>query len=353
MDETRIFGKIPDEVLPVVRPDPTNFHIPLHPDMLPRCAIDWQDVSNSSFYCYPTASGRTLDTTIEERHMYLKLHYDGVLCRVNRSLPEHKAIAGVEVSEELSRASSNSLLPQSFSFFPEVAAITHTGKYGEIACVLRNATPFPQTRRSHALIPFFSLFSRDIRSQTDPSLLEQILSASSTPKNLLLDNVILWVLESYVAMVRVLGLIPEINAQNILLAVDGCGSPCGVVLRDLMGVEKDVDARTRLGLTTAFKAGQYKKISREMDEGLYYVRHSFSYDFKLCHYVIEPLIRDASASFGWSVGKLAQAVRKLFITQFGEERFSYFVPYDKWFSHPKVMLTHNRPYVSNSRPLYR
>jgi hypothetical protein len=285
--------------------------------------------------------------------MYLKLHYDGVLCRVNRSLSENKAIAGVEVSEELSRASLHGLLPESFSFFPEVAAITHVGKYGEIACVLRNATPFPHSRRSHALIPFFSLFSRDIRSETDPSLLNQILSASANPKEILLNSVILWVLESYISMVCGLGLIPEINAQNILLAVDGCGSPSGVVLRDLMGVEKDLDARARLGLQTEFKARQYKEISSEMDERLYYIRHSFSYDFKLCHYVIEPLLRDASAGFGWSVGKLTQAVRELFISQFGEDRFTYFVPYNEWFSHPNVMLTHERPYVSNTKPQYR
>ena len=75
-----------------------------------------------------------------------------------------------------------------------------------------------------------------------------------------------------------LGLLPEVNAQDVLLEIDAAYRPTRVVFRDLMGVEKDLTIRHRLGQPTIFMSGSYKCIEREADPVLYYRRHNGTRD---------------------------------------------------------------------------
>src|SRR5205085_11443862 len=100
----------------------------------------------------PTASGRTVYCSSLDPPLYFKLHYDGILGRVDRKLPVKKAVAGFEISEELTKLWGNSLTSTHFSFLPEPFAIIKTCTSNqiieEIGCVLRNTVPYPHLKGS-------------------------------------------------------------------------------------------------------------------------------------------------------------------------------------------------------------
>ena len=353
--QTRIYGKVSSNDEELFFDTEGNVIFPLHPDCFNNnCKLFQKNrISESSFHVCPTSSGRTVFVIKEEKMFYLKLHYDRILCRAKRNLPFRKAVAGVEISDILKKYIKAGFFQESFSIFLESFSINAELNNSDFGFVFREGNPFPYKRNILPIIPFFSLTGSDIKKPSDDLLLIQILLNFDDKKEMLLERIIFPILSFYVVMIKQLGLTPELNAQNILLELNEKAEPSRVIIRDHMGTEKDITLRKELGLSTNFVSHDYKIIDRYINEKLYFIRHSFHYDFKLCKYVIEPILRTYSRAFGEDLEKLIELTKEKFISEIGNFRFNYFKPYNKWYSHPKIQFEGERPYISHSKTKYR
>jgi len=328
--------------------------IPIHPDFAKNIQINSFKWDLSSFDNYPTASSRTLLSINDSEKFYIKLHYDGILCRVKRSLPYRKAIAEVEMSKFFEKYIDRNSI-ENFGFLKSPFCNTYFAEkeIDQFSAIIREFIPFPYIKESRYLIPFFSLFSQDIFNPNDRSILFQLLESYKNPEEVFLDKIIFPIIENFVNLIKREGFIPEINAQNLLLEVNDKMEIKRIIFRDLMGVEKDLSIRDSLDLSNNFDSISYKTISK--DDSLYFKRHSFSYDFKLSKYVIEPLVLNFALSFNKTPNELNKAIREKARDFWGKFQYEFFKPTDIWYSHPKTLLVEKskRVYLENTNPMYR
>ena len=70
------------------------------------------------------------------------------LGRINRSFPEHKALAGIDVSDEIALAISDGLITNKIGIMPEVGAAilrTRSPKDFSFAHVVRRLAAYPES----------------------------------------------------------------------------------------------------------------------------------------------------------------------------------------------------------------
>jgi hypothetical protein len=202
------------------------------------------------------------------------------------------------------------------------------------------------------LIPWFSLTASDPQDKRAPTLLAQLLTRWSADQlTELYSSLLLPVIESYFALVRRLGLQPELNAQNVLVGLNADGRSVAIVLRDCMGIEKDLTLRLERGLPTNFDSAPYKCISNA--ESTYTIRHSFGLDFKLCGYVLEPIVRHVATFLNQSPASIRDPLRTAIREELDGLPADYLPADGKWYRHPPQLLTDSRPYVAMDEPLYR
>jgi len=354
ISEVKIFGEIPSEYNRFFHDSEGYFTFPMHPDTINdiRDNIKYK-ISESSFNVNPTSSGRTVSVNHQGNIFYLKLHYNKILCRAKRELPYRKASAGVEISEILEKHMNNNDFEDSFSIFRELFSVNVTFNNTEYGFVFREGKPYKSKPNNFPIIPFFSLTAKDIKAQNDDYLLLQILEQYTNKKKILLTKIIYPILSFYIKMIKDIGITPELNAQNILLELDSKSKISRVIIRDHMGTEKDITLRKKLGLYTDFVSYNYKIIDISINEALYFKRHSFQYDFKLCKYVIEPILEVYCKNYNEDLNKLIKLVKEKFIKEIGDFRFEYFKPYNKWYSHPKIQFKETREYISHTNTEYR
>lgn len=318
----------------------------LHPDELSI---------HTYFHTSPTASGRTVWLHNLDQLLHLKLHYPGVLGRVNRELPFHKTIAGPELWFSIKPFLDSGKAPQTLSFLPEIAAriwYPPKGNIESIGFIFRNARPYPNKQKRY-LIPFFSLFSQDLKAPTDRLLIFQLLDNTNNPADTLFEYILKPIIESYTYMAFELGILPEINAQNILLEVSPDFLPTRIVLRDISRMEKNLHLRREKGLQTNFKSGSYKIIDTTINREFSEIRHSFSFDFKLSNYIIGELIDCCAKEYQFKPEYLDKLVKDLF-EKMGSSNISRYFPHGNvWYSHDKILLTGDRPYIRNKNPRFR
>jgi hypothetical protein len=158
-----------------------NNWIFIHPDMsdhddLKSPVIDIRIYEKHNVI--PTASGRTVQFQNCRYPDYVKLHYDKMLGRDNRSLPFRIAVAGPEISQLMKAGVDNKLIAMELAFFPEIGAraMTIPSSNKDWGMVWRSSEIMGErVGQIKYLIPFFSLFSRDRNSPNDPSSLSIIL----------------------------------------------------------------------------------------------------------------------------------------------------------------------------------
>lgn len=330
----------------------------IHPDVVDHPSLATSEIRLcSSPRVLPTSSGRTVQIVSELPPWHIKLSYPGLLGRIDRSLPRIKAIAGPEVSEEITKAIDGEGVSKDVHLLRELGARTITVDDGATwGMVVRSPEPYgARADQVRALVPFFALFSPDSRAPQDSMLLWQLARAHrpSDYAEFVYKSIVRPTLSTYFALVGTLGLQPELNAQNLLLGIDHSATPVAVVMRDMMGVEKDLTIRASLGLDVNFQSFPYKCIGTELDDRVYPIRHSFGFDFKLGSYVLQPLI-DATAELGGSrcASELVHNIRDE-VSQFTAGLPANYLPKGVWYSHPKQLLTQARPYISNSGPAFR
>ncbi|MDD4149172.1 MAG: hypothetical protein PHE33_04020 [Bacteroidales bacterium] len=332
----------------------------IHPDMknkdsLKGCKV----VEVNSFTVSPTSSFRSVQILSENCNDYIKLHYDAVLGRIYRQLYSKRAIAGVEISAIIKESLLNDTLSNFISIFEEPFAKifnppTLKDEKDSWGMVWRNSKPLGKKSNDiSCIIPLFSIWSIDRQSINDSKIGSQLFKIwGEKAKQNLISEILIPIIDSYFELVVRLGLQNEFNAQNLLIGFDKSWNVISIIIRDMMGVEKDLGLRNSLGLSTTFDSSPYKILST--DDSLYTKRHSFTFDFKVCDYVIEPLIKLAVNQRIASRENLIELLRertKYWIQQLPSDYF----PKGKWYSHDKVLLTEkaDRKYIENKNPLLR
>lgn len=302
----------------------------------------------------PTSSGRTCRLLDDERGYFIKLHYPGLLGRIDRAMPRHKSLAGIEVSDEVAAAISDGNLPTKLAIMPEVACVvtcpdaspTHT--FGH---VVRRSAAYPDTPPS-ARIPLFALWAIDRLAPLDAPLLEQIFESSPDLGRQLVEDTIVTLIDFFFCLWSSTGLLYEVNAQNTLIEIDDTLRLKRVVIRDFNSTEKDLAQRNKLGRTSNFASGRYKILAAEDKENAR-LRRSFAFDFKLCNYAVSPLI-EAAARFSSVESKTYISFLKDIVSHSTSGIPKDFFPIDgSWWSHPDVDLSSTRPYVQNRNPMLR
>ncbi|GEM_PF-2361210 len=337
-----------------------QFRFFVHPDMVNIFADEYHSkcISPSSvagtIKVSPLANDRTVISVDECVPYFIKLHYDKILGRINKSLSMEKSIAGPETSLELEGLLSDKQLPEEFAFFPEPLALVvlpPSGPQEGAGVILRNIKPLPE-KVSGPLIPFFSLFSQDIGHTEDPLLLVQLLSNYENPTVALMERIVMPILRCYTYLTFKRGLVQESHSQNLLLGLEeGSFHPKYIVHRDLMGIYRDVPIRNELGLSTQFASHPYR-CNYPNDENYYRV-HSYYYDSKLGDYVFKKIVDVAVQHFGANANQLTGDIADAFWEYSGGQCWDHFQPRDKWYDRGDQLLIGRREFIEHHNPQFR
>lgn len=307
-----------------------TFEFPLHPAMASRLLALYSEHQlsppplSSGPIAVPMASARTVallePSGAVSRH--LKLHYPGTIGRFPRDLSLFKWSASLDRSERVKQALVDRglglLLPEVGGALVELPINDRGFGY-----IVRSARPIPVGDAvTQRLVPAFAIWARP------PVGEERILTALArtrqiTPQELAIQMAT-GVVRLYFDMALRTGLMPELNAQNLGFVIgdaDGTITPC---IRDMQDVF--VDAAQAPSQLDA-RLGDYKTLNQESADLT--ERRSFSYDFKLGMYVLEPLGRAASGD-GTLSDVFLDSVRGT-ARECVTDHATYFGPPDQWF----------------------
>ncbi|MCM1118341.1 MAG: hypothetical protein NC543_03180 [bacterium] len=323
----------------------------IHPDNIRM--LDKSQITQTTVRVTPTSSARTV-RLLEEKY-YLKLNYFGILGRVNRNLSLNHALASFEISNIL----YNELGKKNFeklSFLPESSAkvVLQNEQKINMGIVVRDCTPFGgNSTIIKYKIPIFSLFSKDRKNKDDTELLIQLINHhSSNPKDYILNEIVYPIIKYYFQLIGSLGLQPEWHAQNLLLGLDDKMNICSFIMRDMESIDIDQDIREKIGLVPRLNCYPYKHINRNQYN--YTIKHSFMFDFKLCKYLIEPIIKCISVYYKLDICNLIEEIRN-FVDKEIKGLPPAFFP-RCWYSFQPTIIDQEidvRPYVNNGKPIYR
>jgi hypothetical protein len=336
-----------DEALPV-----DIIPVPLHPDIQMEIVSKHKVLSPSAgkyLEVIPTASGRTVlrrDNEVEP--YFIKLHYPRRIGRFTRNLPLYKWLSSLENSSEL--LANIATFPSCLALLAETSGtfVEGTGGAPGFGVLYREFSPRP-SKGERLLIPAFSLFSRSKPQAGSESLLLQLLTYLGKTTDSFISYFIRPLLDSYIYLSCVCGMIPEYNAQNVLYEIDLNNRETRCVVRDMSDFFKDITIRRERGLHTSFCT--YHKIERSIDPD-FFKRRSFAYDFKCGEYLIRPLCECYAREMNISLEELIESVR-------GEARLAwslcdnYFQPEDKWYVYPKEAYVDRGSYVEMATPAFR
>lgn len=321
---------------------------------------DWELVSHAkdilslgrvedSVTVIPTSSSRTV--RIQESYSYLKLHYPGMIGRLNRELGYMQLISGVNLNEILVQAKQNNLLPELFDFMPESYGRLLVKDNNQIGFILRE---IPRSIKDDFIIPAFSLFSLDRECPRDEVLLHQILDEQIDAYEFFLNSICFPLIDIFFACVFNEGLIPEMHSQNILFAFGADWNIKKIILRDFESIDKDISIRQGMGKQSDFPEFPYKCIARSDED--YLKRHSFMFDHKLCEYLVEPLVECAAAYLEIDVSVLQKAIKDYVDSKYCNQLYEFFPEDGCWYKYPneEIDRTSNaRPFKSMGVAIYR
>jgi hypothetical protein len=147
----------------------------------------------------------------------------------------------VGVSRDLQAGIGN--LDAKFSFLREVLGVTHRNLEPESpraenwGYLVREMVPFPVRAEQGGLVPGFSLYGKDFFSPGRPPLFYDLL-AGRDPVHFLLDEVMIPIIQHWVACFLNFGFLLEPHGQNVLLELGASGSVRRIVYRDLnLGID--------------------------------------------------------------------------------------------------------------------
>lgn len=301
-----------------------------------------------------TSSVRTVWILNDTRPVALvKLHVPRTIGRYVRDIRLHTWISSIENSHLLSHIVVHSELvcPPSFAFLSEGSGsyLECDGDARGFGHIERALTPTPASTGRNQLIPYFSLWSKDASNRELKPMLAVLIAKFGWSYEDVFARVIAPLFEGYAFLALRVGLIPECNAQNVLLEVDCISGSTRVVHRDLMGFFKDLD-HGLLQDVAQFPMNGYHTIGRGVADTE--LRRSFAFDFKLGQYVLDPLVHLIAGHFGIPVDKVAMDCKDLCRSMI-RWPIGYFPPDGLQYGYPNQPLVGRSRYVSLDVPRYR
>ena len=214
---------------------------------------------------------------------HIKLHYPRCLGRYPRDLYHFKWFSSVESSHaflDFERiAGLHVHFPETQGMFIEPK---NTRGFGFITRTLP-----ADCSRDCLHIPFFSLFAKPTIGSL--SILSALRIQMGVDPITLFNLIVLGLVDLYWKLALHSGLLPECNAQNVILCCRPNHRP-RILFRDMADVFRDIALRKENGLRYDFCS--YKSIDYDSSDLL--KRRSFSYDFKLGKYILDPLVKTFS-----------------------------------------------------------
>ena len=338
------------------------WHMLVHPDML------YNPVNNDFFSkaseikikavkVAPTASGRTVKL-LEGSEWYIKLHYHGLIGRVDRQITTNHALSAIEVTDYIKCAIDSKTLPSFFYLqsepYAKVAILKVNDKQYEWGMVFREPNIYPLIKKKHFLLPAFSLFSNDKHAPDDPMLLCQlILKQSKKVEDYLFEDIIAPVYNVYFSLLLNLGIQLECHSQNTLFVMDENYKIIGMVARDGDSIDKDISLMVDRNIPYKFKTDVYK--CRYRTSYKYFIMHSFMFDFKLGEYLISPIIKAAQSHFKFNEKELISRIRQFNETFINKLPSDFFPSDNKWYKNTKKVHRKNgrQKYVGVKNPQFR
>jgi siderophore synthetase component len=160
------------------------------------------------------------------------------------------------------------------------------------------------------LVPYFSLYSRDLKRPDDlPLLVQLIRSLDADPTSFALKEVLLPVIDCWAGVLKEKGLLLESHGQNLLLELDREGRPRRVVHRDL-DVWFDPSIRQARGLAMPF-LGEGVGAEHPREQYL-----SLIYDWFVGHHLFDYIARVLERHCGVDPGDLRAGCREVFRRHF-------------------------------------
>lgn len=330
----------------------------VHPDMIDDELFSvCSKVNKEAVLVAPTASSRTVKI-IDKDGWFLKLNYKGLIGRADRQIGRNQALSAIEVSNIIAEAIEVGKLPNTFFFlrelFARVVKIPVNNSFYEWGIVLREPRPYPKNDEIKYIIPAFSLFSKDDKSPSDPTILTQLIKKQDkTVEDFLFEDIISPVYEAYFNILIRCGLQLECHAQNTSFAIDKYFRIVGVVAKDAESIDKDLSLMNELKLKNEISTMKYKCLSK--GDYNYEIMHSFMFDFKLGEYLIIPLIEDAFKNYSFNKTELIDRIKKYNNTFIKQLPNNFFPKDGKWYSYENIVhdITKKRPYIANDNPMFR
>lgn len=225
-----------------------NFYV--HPELVTDETIDYmKDVTScpkSNHQGVATSSFRTIaivDQTIG-RNFCVKVHYPRKISSYyHKTLGPKTVWTSVQVSADLKLVKH-----PKFHFLPECIGISFPTIKGEKrgwGLIVRDMTPYPSLPETDYLIPFFAIYNVDNKIPGSPLLMKYLVECSGkSPFDYVLNDLIIPVMETWVAKVQYAAVLGADHGQNLLLAWPSGG----IVSRDF-DTFVDPKLRAKLGLT--------------------------------------------------------------------------------------------------------
>lgn len=268
-------------------------------------------LEQSDILVCPTASGRTMFILDGFQKGFLKLTYD--VSKIGRCTRDISYIAGcgsVETSDKIRQYIDMKKLPNCFAFLPETSMKVSKLKCGdgfEWGTIFREFNPYPYVDEEVAVIPAFSLFSRDIKNPSDEWLINQFIELSKQDPGQYLWNVLKITVDAYWGLNLGCALRPELHGQNCMYELDTDFQITRIVIKDMEDVDRDIVLARHLGIPVSWDTYPFRCYDENSREFEY--RASYMYDFKLGEYLLSPIIKTVSNKFGLNPNEFEKRVK--------------------------------------------
>jgi hypothetical protein len=325
----------------------------IHPDMEKLKKYEMYKIYESDIKVIPTSSARTVK--LMDYQGYLKLNYNGIIGRIDRSLTSNHANCSVILTEILKNEFIKNEAFEKLSLFPESGAKILIDEQNNVDCgvVYREEKPFgKRANEIKIIIPAFSMISKD-KKNDDVELLTQIINYGKfEPMKYLLDNIIYPIIDNYFQLILTQGFQAEWHTQNLLFGLNNNFELVSLIMRDLESIDIDEEIRNKLGFTDSLNFYPYKYIN--VYQYNYQIKHSFMFDFKIGDYIFSPFVNHICEKFDVDARSIEEIIKN-YIKKYLSKLPQNFFP-DSWYVFDKVLIDRSekeRPYINMGIPKYR
>lgn len=326
----------------------------IHPDMYEVYNKKGFKIQKSCIRVSPISSSRTVK--LLDFPGYVKLNYNGIIGRIDRSLTDKHAYSSIEMTEYLRNALKKSVYNK-LAFFPEPGAVVYRNEKKDlnIGMVYRKEVPHGKNiNKIKFIIPMFSSFAHDRNASDEYLLIQLIKKSQKDPEEYVLNDLIFLIIDNYFNLLLNEGIQPEWHAQNLLLGIDENCTIVSLIMRDLESIDIDQTLQESVGIQKLFKSYPYKYLNNSQYN--YQIKHSFMYDFKIGEYIFKPIIECISEYYNLNEKSLERKIKE-YSKQYIEQLPKDFFPSDGiWYSFDNVLIDRSiseRPYIRNLNVKYR